>query len=132
MRLLTLIMAVGLSGCAATLSPVRADSELRGCVLVRLKQIDGKIVKLLVVNESPYLLVVDRDRITLSSAAGERSRVPGGLAGTYTIPPGGGHDVNLKFDLGGLTPGSAELRFTQAILINGTPLDVPPLTFKVD
>jgi hypothetical protein len=78
-------------------------------------------------------LVILRDQILLRTPRGTLRREPGGLSDTYTVAPGGAHDVNVRFALDQLMPGeSVEVLFDRALLIRGASLPIPPMQFRVE
>jgi hypothetical protein len=77
--------------------------------------------------------VVHRDRIYLSTPSGAVARLPGGAAHTYTLPPGGAHDVNVRFDLSRLEEGTrVEVLFGDALDVRGARVDVGAIPFIVN
>jgi hypothetical protein len=125
--------AVALTGCAASLHPVTPVADGPGGVRVLVKAQDDELFKLEVVNYGYYPIVIDRDRVVLFTAGGPRTRVAGGAASVYTVPPGGHHALNVRFKLGGIRSGErVALSVAGAVSINGQPLVVPPLEFVAD
>jgi hypothetical protein len=109
----------------------RTEVGIDHAVLVRVLRVDGEIFKFNVANLSDQSMLVDRDAITLATSAGPRKRESGGMGSTYTISPGGAHDVFVKFSLSELEPGSqVSVDFGRAIRIAGQPvaLDAIPFT----
>ncbi|MCS6911831.1 MAG: hypothetical protein RMK29_14870 [Myxococcales bacterium] len=118
------------TACGPSLMATRPEVHSPGAVRVALKSLSDDLFKFVVVNESPYPLVIYRDAVRLATATGTRSRLPGGLAHIYHVPPGGYHDVHVKFPLGGIRQGETVwVHFQQALLINGQPVAVEPLEF---
>jgi hypothetical protein len=138
LRSVILLSAMLLAGCAGTAPPLLvavSAVKVPATVRVELKQIDGDIFKLLVWNDSPELMVIDRDRVHLDSRAGAQPRLPGGASSIYNIPAGGAHDLDVRFDLRGLQdlfPG-AEIRLElgDALSIHGRPVRVDPIKLEI-
>jgi hypothetical protein len=129
---LTLLAAA----CAATpiLITAQADQKLAGQVEVVTRQIDGNILKFTVENLSTTAqMTVNRDAVFLVDASGHRvDRSVGGTQNLYSIPPGTVHDVNVKFALDDLARNEiVAVHFEEAVLIGGSPVAIPPLTFQV-
>jgi hypothetical protein len=80
-------------------------------------------------NCSQLPIVVNRDAIKMVTPAGVRSRIPGGAASAYVIPPRAAHIVRVRFVGGGLQKGQqVELQLGDAIVAtDGTQLHVPSL-----
>lgn len=98
-----------------------------------LRTLDGDIFKFTVLNLTQEPLVILRDQILLKTPRGILYREPGGLSATYTVPPGGAHDVNVRFALDPLIPGeSVEVLFERALLIRGAVLPMPAMQFRVE
>jgi hypothetical protein len=137
MRLPALVFILGLCvpsiGCVS-LRPVATTVDSPSGVRVVLKEQDDELFKLEVINYSQCVILVDRDRVLLTTANVDRTRVPGGIASLYTIPPGGHHAVNVKFKLDNLHKGErAAIRLDEAVTApNGQYLPVSPIEFDVD
>jgi hypothetical protein len=138
MRPIRMILTLGLpllvAACAhATLVPQIMAVDSPGVVRVEVKRIHGGIVELAVFNTSPAMIVIDRDGVFLQTPSGRLAREPGGLATTHNVPPGGVHGLNVKFALGDLQAGApVQLEFPNAILVNGSPVPVPPIPLAVN
>ena len=99
---------------------------------VQLRDISGPILAFSVFNDSPYGMAIARDEVYLETKRGLLSRVPGGAAATYSVPPGGAHDVKVKFDLSELEDGEeVRVRWDRALLVGGAPVAIPPVRFVV-
>jgi hypothetical protein len=134
MRLFALVICLALGGCL-TLRPVATTVDSPSGVRVMLKDQDDDLFKLEVVNYSQCVILVDRDRVTLTSDAGWRhERIPGGFNSLYTIMPGGHHAVNVKFKLDYLQKGQhVAISFDGAVVAQtGQPLPVSPIEFDVE
>jgi hypothetical protein len=106
-------------------------SERRAVVV--LHEVDGNIFKFSVENLSNETMVLDRDRVFLSTPKDTVARLPGGAAHTYTLPPGAAHDLNVRFDLSSLEKGTrVEVQFDRALTVQGVHVDVAPIPFVVD
>ena len=120
------------TACGPTLMATRPDVRTPGAARVVLKEVNDDLMEFVVYNESPYELVVNRDAVHLATAAGLRPRIPGGIASVYNIPPGGSHDVHVKFPLNGLREGETVwINFQEALLINGQQVPVEPVALVV-
>lgn len=127
-----LVVATAVTGCVS-LRPVAPVVDGPGGVRVLVRAQDDNVFKLEVINYGAAPIVVDRDRVVLFTATGPRTRVPGGLGGTYAVPPGGHHAVNVRFKLGGIRTGErVALSLAGAVTQNGEILMVPPLEFVAD
>jgi hypothetical protein len=127
-----LLAATVLTGCVS-LRPVAPVVDGPGGVRVLVKAQSDEVFKLEVVNYGPAPIVVDRDRVVMFTAAGPRTRVPGGFGSVYAVPPGGRHALNVRFKLGGIRTGErVAIGLAGAIMLNGQPLMVPPLEFVAD
>jgi hypothetical protein len=122
-----------LGGCAAHLQVLTPTSETPGQALVRLLKAHDDLFDFEVINETQGFLLVDRDQVHMMTPDGLRARLPGGIAGSYSIPPGGLHRVKVKFDRHNLPSGcEVWITFDGALRVNGYPLKVPPVRFRVD
>jgi hypothetical protein len=130
-RLLVGLCAVGLVGCAqVTLQPNQRRVEKAEWVRVEVAEIDGNILAFDVYNLSKLNLVVFRDKIVLETARGRRGREPGGTSRYYNVPPGGMHDVKVKFALDDCQPGEeVRVLFESALVADGAPVPVAPIPF---
>ncbi|HVK67866.1 MAG TPA: hypothetical protein VM694_25575 [Polyangium sp.] len=121
-----------MSGCAgrtlaATNSEVSAQS-----VRVVVEDVDGDIIKLVVINESTKPMRIYRDRVTLMTPTKEQDRVPGGSDNLYTVEPGQSHKLYVRFDLSALEPNqSVELRMNKAVMVGDGPINFDPITLFV-
>ncbi len=127
--------AGGLFGCATAngLIAQRAEVFTPGVGRISIRDSHSDIISLDVFNKTDYPMTVLRDAFLLSTTSrGTRSRLPGGVAHVYVIPPGGVHEVNLRFDLHDLHPGEQALLLSQdALIVNGQPVFLEPLPFVV-
>jgi hypothetical protein len=126
--------ALALTGCrAASLQPVAPVVDGPGGVRVLLKNQNDEVFRLEVINYGQYPIRIDRDRVVMFTAAGPRTRVPGGLGNLYDVPPGGHHGLNVRFHLGGIHTGErVAISLAGAVTMNGQPLMVPALEFVAD
>jgi|SRR5437660_12912302 len=134
MRFVALVLCVALGGCIS-LRPVAKTVDSPSGVRVVLKEQDDDLFRLEVINYSQCVILVDRDRVTLTSDAGwRRERIPGGAGSLYTIIPGGHHAVHVKFKLDDLQKGQrVAISFDGAVVAQtGQPLPVSPLEFDVE
>ena len=135
--LATVLLAASLavSSChnpAPPLYPTKAVVEVASVAKVAIKEIDVDIVEMTVWNNSKDPLVIDRDAIMLVTRTGPRTRLPGGVAHSYTLPPGTAHEVNVRFDWRGLTPGDTVLiKVDTALTVFGKPIAIEPLEIIV-
>lgn len=127
------LLAVPACGGGVTARPVKSEVGIEHRVLVHVLRVDGDTFKFNVVNLSDQPMLVDRNAVTLSTPGGTRSREPGGLASSYTIPPSGAHDVFVKFSLSELEPGTqVSVDFARAIRIaGGDPVPVEQIPFTI-
>jgi hypothetical protein len=110
-----------------TESPAAGPVQAR----VQLTEVDDDIFKFIVFNLTREPMVILRDEIVAVTPTGTLRREPGGVSSVYNVPPGGAHDVNVKFDLDGVNAGDRiEVRFDRAVLINGAPTRVAPVVFR--
>jgi hypothetical protein len=113
--------------------PVETETRAANRAVVVLQEVDGNIFKFTVENLSNETMVVHRDRIYLSTPSGTVERLAGGAAHTYTLPPGGAHDVNVRFDLSRLEEGTrVEVLFGDALDVRGARVDVGAIPFIVN
>jgi hypothetical protein len=127
------IFALLLGGCAANLKVMNRVSETPGQARISLLKVDGDLFMFEVINETPGTLIIDREQVKLITPEGPRARLPGGLAGSYSVPPGGLHRVNVKFNRDRIVPGCAvDVSFDGALTVNGYPLQVAPIRFCAD
>jgi hypothetical protein len=132
-RRLALAIVLLLSGCT-TLRFVKPLVDGPNGVQVRLKDIQDDVFLLEVVNLGEAPIMVDRDRVVLSTPSGTRARKTGGLSNLYTILPAGHHAVNVRFNLGGLKNGDRiGICFADAIVLaGGQRVEVPPIELAVE
>jgi hypothetical protein len=127
------ILALALAGCGANLKVMNRVSETPGQARISLLKVDGELFMFEVINETPGTLIIDRDQVKLITPEGMRMRRPGGLAGSYMVPPGGLHRVNVKFNRDDIPAGCAvDVSFDGALTVNGYPLQVAPIRFCAD
>lgn len=136
MRHLLRLFAVALLAISCSSAPpLRAthpESEAPGAARVMLLEIDGDILKFSVMNLSGAPMVILRDRVTMLSPLGVRTRKSGGVASTYNVAPGNAHDVNVRFDFDDLGPGDVvQIRFSDALLVAGEPVPIEPIVLRV-
>jgi hypothetical protein len=124
-------VALSLSGCAgATLQPLQRQVETAQWARIEVASVVGNVLSFDVYNLSKLSLVVLRDKVVLETPQGRRGREPGGLQHYYNVPPGGMHDLKLKFDLGDCQPGQeVKVLFDSALVVDGTPVPVAPIRF---
>src|SRR5437773_11624741 len=97
MRLFVLVICLALGGCVS-LRPAARTVDSPSGVRVVLTEQDDELFKLEVINYSQCVILVDRDRVTLTSDAGRRhQRSARGFESLYTIIPGGPHARDGKF-----------------------------------
>lgn len=127
--------SLGLSaGCApgARLVAQRAELITPGAIRVLLLGVDDNLVKVDLFNQTSAPMLVYRDQIMLSTSSGMRARMRGGVGHIYTIPPGGVHKLQVRYDLYGLRPGDqVAMIFQNAIVVAGQPVPVEPLPLLV-
>jgi hypothetical protein len=121
-----------ITGCVS-LRPVAPVVDGPGGVRVLVRAQDDDLFKFEVVNYGASPIVVDRDRVVLFTSTGPRTRVAGGAAGVYELPPGGRHAVNVRFKLGGIHAGErVAVSLAGAVTRAGEPVMVPSLEFVAD
>lgn len=127
--------SLGLSaGCApgARLVAQRAELITPGAIRVLLLGVEDNLVKVDLFNQTSAPMLVYRDQVMLSTSHGMRARMQGGIGHVYTIPPGGVHKLNVRYDLYDLRPGDqVAIIFQNAIVVNGQPVPVEPLPLLV-
>jgi hypothetical protein len=131
---LALVAPAASAACYRGPSAVESQTEAvyAGQARVVAHGVSGNIFRFSVENLSHDNMVVDRDAVRLGTNGGSRGRLPGGADSTYTIPPGGAHDVNVKFDLSGLSEGEeVSVQFGSAIHVAGLPVPVDPIGFTI-
>lgn len=125
----------GPSGCGESLRLVAQRGEIftPGAARVVLRGVHNDIVALDVFNQTGAPMVIYRDAFLLSTRAGMRARLPGGVSSVYTVRPGGVHEVKVRYDLSGLHRGDqAALVLQNALVVNGQPLPIEPLPFILE
>ena len=124
-----LVAAAGACGHSSALMPVAATYTISPAARVDLIEIDDDLYKVMVYNTSGGQMVINRDAFYLQTPGGMITREPGGIANAYAVPPGGAHDVNLRFHLDeSAQPGcQVYLLVDQAVTINGAPAGLPPI-----
>jgi hypothetical protein len=125
------VLAVCLQSCSqVTLHAQQRRVEKPQWARVEVGEIDRDILAFDVYNLSKLNLVVLRDKIVLETARGRRGREPGGSSRYYNVPPGGMHDVKVKFELGDCQPGEeVRVLFESALVVDGTPVPMAPIPF---
>jgi hypothetical protein len=128
-------MSLVVSAChnpAPPLYPTRAVVEVAAVAKVAIKEIDVDIVEMTVWNNGNSPMVIDRDAIVLVTRTGPRTRLPGGIAHSYTVEPGAAREVNVRFDWRGLAPGdTVQIKLDTALTIFGKPIPIAPLEIVV-
>lgn len=138
LRLLPLTFALSfgtfVAGCGSSATLVPNVAEIKsGGVRIGLDAVDGDIVKLVVFNETAAPLRLYRDRVTLQTSRGVRSRLPGGVGGLYDVAPQSSHKLNVRFQLDDLPKGeTVELQFNDAILSGDNAIPFEPMPFVVE
>ena len=121
------------AACAPALTAVTRSSERAGRAQVEFLGAEGGVVRLLVHNASPSLMVINRDAFEVRRVGGILTRSQGGAGSTYLVAPGGSHAVNLRFDLDALNPGEPlYLTFDKAISIESQFVSLDPLPLRLD
>ena len=125
------VLWLTLVGCSeTTLQATQQRSETTQWARVEVGKIEGEVLTFDVYNLSKLNMVVLRDKIVLETAQGRRGREPGGLQSYYNVPPGGMHDVKVKFDLDDCLPGQqVKVLFESALVADGTPVPLAPIPF---
>ncbi len=125
-----LFVLLGLPACTPRLAPLHNVSQTAPLVRVSLNGIDGDLFQFTVVNYADATLFVDRNAVRLRIDDETRLRQPGGWKSQYALPPGGAHDVNVRFDLAGLRRRAlVAVCFDEAFAVAGQPVTVPPMLF---
>lgn len=120
-------------GSATHLVAQRAEVFTPGAARVVLMSVDDAIITIDVFNQTPYPMVIYRDALMLSTRAGGRARLPGGVGHVYSVRPGGVQTVKVRYPINGLHRGDqVALVFENALLVNGQPLPIEPLPFLVE
>jgi hypothetical protein len=135
LQVVVLLLATATAACGCALTELRARRsrvEAPAIAHVRLAEISGDLLKFIVMNLTHERMVILRDDILLVTPRGYRTRLPGGLARVYDLPPGGAHDVNVRFDFSGLEPGTnVEIHFTRALRLRGAPVPIQPIVVEI-
>jgi hypothetical protein len=123
-------VAAGCGGSA--LMATRPDVQTPGAARVVLREQEDDLFRFVVYNQSPYPMIVNRDAVRMATTNGLRNRIPGGIQSSYEIPPGGSHDVNVKFPMDGLQRGEQVwVHFQDAVSIGGQVVPIEPIIFVV-
>lgn len=133
-RPVLLSLALVVMGCShgPALVATRPFVETPAAVRVALDRVAGNTFTFAVYNLSGGLLTIDRNGFVLTTAGGPRQREPGGILGVYNVPPGGVHQVKVRYNLEGLNPGEQiAVAMQGALTVNGQPVAVEPITFTV-
>ena len=110
--------------------PLHNVSQAPPVVRVSLNAVDDDLFQFTVVNYAGATLFVDRNAVRLQIGDDLRLRQPGGWKSQYALPPGGAHDLNVRFDLRGLRRGDTlAICFDEAFAVAGQPIPVPPMLF---
>jgi hypothetical protein len=126
----------GLLGCGGsagyTIVGQRGEVFTPGAARVVLRGVRNDIISVDVFNMTAAPMVIYRDSFLLSTSSGMRARLPGGVSNVYTVPPGGVHEVRLRYDLHGLSRGEQIALVVQnALVVNAQPVPIEPLPFVV-
>lgn len=127
--------SLALVACAVPppLSPIQRTAELPAQARVELATTQGDTLKFFVSNLTDASLIISRDAIVMSSSQGVRNRKPGGVANMYLLAPKGIHDVNVRFSFEGVKAGeTVKVLFDRALLLDGHPLPMPPISLRVE
>jgi hypothetical protein len=134
MRQAECIVLIGLlvPACGgATLVALEPRVETANVARIEVAAVEGEVITFDVYDLSKLGLVVLRDKIVLETPAGRRGREQGGIARYYNVPPGGMHDVKVKFALDDCTPGQeVKVLFDGALLADGAVVPVAPVRFS--
>lgn len=125
------LFALCLQSCSqVTLQANQRRVERAEWARVEVAEVDGDILSFDVYNLSKLNLVVLRDKIVLETARGRRGREPGGTSRYYNVPPGGMHDVKVKFVFDDCQPGEeVRVLFESALVVDGAPVPMAPIPF---
>lgn len=119
-------------GPSISLQSVHDSVQAHGLARVVLVNHGSYWFNFTVYNESPFVMIIDRDAVRLATSAGVRNREPGGLIGTYVVPAGGSHDCNLEFSIESILAGeTVRIEFQDALIINGQRISIAPVPFNV-
>jgi hypothetical protein len=132
--LLSALLLLSLAGTALadeviyTGEPYSHDGITVNAEKIWLKK--GKLwMKLLVINGTDKLLLIDKNQIQAKLADGRTlSREIGVFAGhgsPHTISPGLSHALNVEYQIGDL-PLQVQLQFEHGFLVGGKPFALPP------
>ena len=123
--LLLLPLGAGL-GCTPALLPVQQEARAPGIARITLDSIDGNHFVFMVWNETAMPITVDREAVRLITPHDRRGWDAGWGRRLVVVPPGGVHDVKMKFDLDGLNQGEqVQFEFSSALIFGGRPVPVP-------
>ena len=129
------LASVGVAGCGTasyTIVAQRGEVFTPGAVRVVMRNVHRDIISVDVFNQTGAPMVVYRDSFLLSTSTGMRARLAGGVSNVYNIPPGGVHEVRVRYDLSGLSRGEQlALVLQNALVVNGQPVPIEPLPFLV-
>lgn len=136
----TALASVQTAGCGARTTVFAAPysaPELE----IQVKQIrfdDGKLeLKLIFVNRTPHVMVVDRNQIRLRVGGQLLTRFTGRFGGltspTHTIPPALSHAVHCDYMVGEGFAGRAALALSQGgVIVNGAHVPVPDFELSIE
>lgn len=127
-------LSLGVEACAAgrPMTVATGEVEVPHKARVFVKEIDGDIFKLIVVNTSEKPLVILRDELILATPKGRRRRLTGGISHSYKVAPSSAQDVNVRYDLSYLEPGDRiSIHFDRALLIGGEAVEIEPIVMVV-
>jgi len=126
-----LLLGATVSCGVAKYNLVQQSVETADRVRVTLHSVDNGILTFEVFNLTNSTLVVDRDKFQLETPKGRIARVPGGVANLYNLPPGGAHDVRVRFPLAECA-GDEGLKvvFDGAFLERGVPVPIAGLPLR--
>jgi len=123
-------LGLGACGPAVRLVAQRPELMTPGALRIVLLGVDENQVTVDIFNQTSAPMLIYRDSVMLSTAAGMRARMRGGVGHVYTVPPGGVHKLRVRYDLYGLSRGDqVAMVFQNAIVLNGQPVPVEPLPF---
>jgi len=138
-RLSALVLAFGIScvsaslvgcGSAASKFAAPAPSVTNDAVKIQLTDQDGNTFKFLVWNRTDKHMTLLRDEIALVVGGVSYRRIPGGLLSSYDVPPGGSHDVNVRYDANLFEEADRfQIAFGKAVVQGGEPVGAPAIEF---
>ena len=134
-ELLILGGALLLAACTRTrpgaVASLQQSLRMESLAKIDVQAVDGDIFKFTVYNLTAETMVVQRDAIVLRTDKAERRREPGGLETVYTLPPGGAHNVNVRFNLLDLQPEQEfHVDLSQALLVRGVAVPAAQFVFR--